>query len=136
VANGNLMRRMDEMGFDADLVRWVERVMEERKVIMSMDGKERDSMDVQVEVPQRSPVWPVRFILYLSGLFDKADEREEQLGSKGISFVHDVAWVEEGEDVGECTQRLQRCAMETLIWANKNACQFDIEKPEAILFTG
>jgi len=40
-----------------------------------------------------------------------------------------------GEDVGECTQRLERCAVETAIWAKKNACQFDIEKTEAMLFT-
>jgi len=43
--------------------------------------------------------------------------------------------VVEGEDVGECTQRLERCAAETTIWAKKNACQFDIEKTEAMLFT-
>jgi len=43
--------------------------------------------------------------------------------------------VVEGEDVGECTQRLEGCAKETQIWAKENACQFDIEKTEAILFT-
>ena len=46
-----------------------------------------------------------------------------------------MAWVVEGEDVGECTQRLERCATETTIWAKKNACQFDIEKMEVMLFT-
>jgi len=46
VAKGNLIKKMEEMGFEADLVRWVESFMEERKVIMSMDGKEGDSMDV------------------------------------------------------------------------------------------
>jgi len=49
VAKGNLIRRMEEMGFEADLVKWVESFMEERKVIMSMDGKEGDSMDVKWE---------------------------------------------------------------------------------------
>jgi len=39
VAKGNLIKRMEEMGFEADLVRWVESFMKERKVIMSMDGK-------------------------------------------------------------------------------------------------
>jgi len=47
VAKGNLIKRMEEMGFEADLVRWVESFMEDRKVIMSMDGKEGDSMDVE-----------------------------------------------------------------------------------------
>jgi hypothetical protein len=56
VAKGNLIKRMEEMGFEADLVRWVESFMEERRVIMSMDGKEGDSMDVETGVPQGSPV--------------------------------------------------------------------------------
>jgi len=135
VAKGNLIKRMEEMGFEADLVRWVESFMEDRKVIMSMDGKEGDSMDVETGVPQGSPVSPVLFVIYLSGLFGQVEKKEEECGSEGISFVDDVAWVVEGEDVGECTQRLERCAAETTIWAKKNACQFDIEKTEAMLFT-
>ena len=73
--------------------------------------------------------------LDLSGLFGQVEDKEEECGSEGISFVDDVAWVVEGEDVGECTQRLERCAAETTIWAKKNACQFEIEKAEAMWFT-
>jgi len=86
-------------------------------------------------VPQGSPVSPELFVIYLSGLFGEVENQEMECGSEGISFVDDVAWVVEGEDVGECTQRLERCAVETTIWAKKNACQFDIEKTEAMLFT-
>jgi len=59
VAKGNLIKRMEEMGFEADLVRWVESFMDDRKVIMLMDGKEGDSMDVETGGPQGSPVSPV-----------------------------------------------------------------------------
>jgi len=69
------------------------------------------------------------------GLFGQVDKKEEDCGSEGISFVDDVAWVVEGEDVGECTQQLEKCAAETTIWAKKTACQFDIEKTEVMLFT-
>ena len=41
----------------------------------------------------------------------------------------------EGEDVGECTQRLEGYAKEAQIWGKENACQFDIEKTEVILLT-
>jgi len=107
VAKGNLIKRMEEMGFEADLVRWVECFMEDRKVIMSMDGKEGHSMDVEMGVPQGSPVSPILFVIYLSGLFGQVEDKEKECGSQGISFVDDVAWVVEGEDVGECTQRLE-----------------------------
>jgi len=103
------------MGLEADLVRWVESFMEERKVITSMDEKEGDSMHVETGVPEGSPVSPVLVVIYLSGLFGQVEETEEESGSEGISFVDDVAWVVECEDVRECTQRLERCAVETTI---------------------
>jgi len=68
-------------------------------------------------------------------LFGRVEEQDKECGSEGISFVDDVAWVVEGEDVGECTQRLEGCAPEVQSWAKDNACQYDIEKTEAILFT-
>jgi len=133
VAKGNLIKRMEEMGFEADLVRWVESFMEDRKVIMSMDGKEGDSMDVETGVPQGSPVSPVLFVIYLSGLFGQVGKKETECGSEDISFVDDVAWVVGGEDVGECTRRLDRCDTETTLLAKENTCQFDIEKTEGKL---
>jgi hypothetical protein len=81
------------------------------------------------------PVSLVLFVIYLSGLFGRVEKKEEECGSEGISFVDDVAWVVEGEDVGECTQRLEGCTEEAQKWAKENACQFDIEKTEAMLFT-
>jgi hypothetical protein len=56
VAKGNLIKRMEEMEFEADLVSWEETVMEERKVITLMNRREGDSMDVQMGIPQGSPV--------------------------------------------------------------------------------
>jgi hypothetical protein len=63
VAKGKLIKRIEEMEFEADLVRWVESIIEERKVIMSMDGREGDSMDVETGVPKRSQVSPVLFVI-------------------------------------------------------------------------
>ena len=135
VAKGNLIKMMEEMGFEADVVRWVESFMEDRKVIMSMDGMEGDSMDVETVVPRGSPILLVLFIIYISGLFGEVEDTDAECGSEGISFVDDVAWVVEGEDVGECTQPLKKCATETMIWAKKNACLFDIKEAEAMLVT-
>jgi len=87
VAKGNLIKRMEEMEFEADLIRWVESFMEERKVIMSMDGRDGDIMEVETGVPQRSPVTPVLFVIYLSGLFGKVEEKERKSGCEGISFA-------------------------------------------------
>jgi len=92
-------------------------------------------MDVETEVPQGSPVSLVLFVVYLLGLFGKVERQEEQCNSEGISFVDDVAWVVDGEDVGECTQRLETCAAGAQNWAKENESQFAIETTEVIVFT-
>ena len=51
MAKGNLIERMEQMGFEADLVRWAESFMDERKVMMSMEGKKEHSMGVETGVP-------------------------------------------------------------------------------------
>jgi len=45
MAKGNLIQRIEEKGFEADLVSLVESFMEERKVIISMDAKDGDSIN-------------------------------------------------------------------------------------------
>jgi hypothetical protein len=99
VAKENLIKRMKEMEFQADLVRWVEDLIEERKVIMSMDGKEGDSMNVETGVPLWSPQSPVLLVIYLLGLFDVVKMKHKQSECKGISCVDDVPWLVETEGV-------------------------------------
>jgi hypothetical protein len=38
------------------------------------------------------------------GVVGKVEEKDTELESVGISFVDDVAWVVEGDGVGDCTQ--------------------------------
>ena len=129
-----LKKRMEEMGFEANLVRWVESFIQNRKESMLMDRKEGDSMDVETGVQQGSPGSPVLFIIDLSGFFGQVKIEEEDCRIEGISCVDDVAWVIEGEDAAEFAQRLQRCAAETIRWMKVYACQFEVETTEAILF--
>jgi len=135
VAKGNLINKMEEMGFEVDLVSWVESVTQERKVIMSMDVKQGNSIDMKKEVPYGLPVSLVVLIIYCSGLFSDVEEKEEESKSEVISFVDDVALVVDGGDVGECNERLETCAATAHSCATQTACLFDIEKPKAVLFT-
>jgi len=91
---------MEEMGYEADLVRDVENLMEERKVIMPMDGEEEDSQNVETGVPQGLPVLLVLLVIYLTELLSQVEKQEESCESEGISFVDDVAWVLDGGGCG------------------------------------
>jgi len=70
-----LSRRLDELGIELDLVRWTDSFMSGRKVKLVMEGREGEEHEVETGVPQGSPVAPILFTAYLSGIFDMLRRR-------------------------------------------------------------
>jgi hypothetical protein len=108
VAKGNLIQTMEDMKFEADLCRWVESFMSDRKVRIKIDGRTGKVMDVETGVPQGSPTSPILFAIYIAGLFKKAEKEAPKVTT--LSFVDDSAWVVEGREINQCTSQMQRCA--------------------------
>jgi hypothetical protein len=73
IAKGNLIKRMEEMGFEADVCRWVQNFMSDRRAMFKMDGREGKVMDVTTGVSQGLPVSPILFAIYISELFGKVE---------------------------------------------------------------
>jgi hypothetical protein len=71
---GNLIQIMEDMEFEADLCRWVERFMSDGKVKIQKDGRTGEKMDVETGVLQGSLTSPVLFAIYIAGLFKKAEK--------------------------------------------------------------
>jgi len=69
------------------LVRWTESFLSDCLVL---NGQEGDNHEVETGIPQGSPVSPILFTVYLSGLFGYVEEWAP--GVKALSFVDDVAW--------------------------------------------
>jgi ribonuclease HI len=142
VARGNLIKRMEDMGFEADICRWTESFMSDRRATIKMDGREGEVMDVETGVPQGSPTSPILFDIYISNLFfhlepppPKRFFQEKDKSITALSFVDDVAWVVRGDEVKQCVQQMEQCAKKAKEWAANNAVEFDIQKTEAVLFS-
>jgi hypothetical protein len=86
--------------------------MSERRVRLILDGEEGDVHRVETGIPQGSPVAPILFITYLSGIFE---EVEGSCEGKGLLFADDVAWWVEGKDDQEGAEKLTK--------ASKAACK-------------
>jgi len=88
---------------------------------------------VETGVPQGSPVAPILFTAYLSGIFDRVEAACPSI--QGLSFVDDVAWWAEGKSKKEVAEALGRVAGVAMDWAGTNGVTFDHAKTEAMFLS-
>jgi len=91
VAKGTLVNFMKISQMDGDLIRWMESFLSERMVEMIIEGNAMERHPVEAAVPQGSPVSPILFAIYTSGLIKWVEEYVS--AAEGLSFVHDLGWV-------------------------------------------
>jgi len=108
----NLMkvRRMGE-----DLIRWTENLCSEKTVEMIIERNVMQRHPVEAGVPQGSPMSPIIFAIYTSGLINWV---EEYVSAEGLSCVDDLGRVETGSDVNLLVMTLDRSAEQTIERAN------------------
>jgi len=132
VSKAHLGRRMEALGLEPDLIRWTTSFMPDRQVKIVLDGEMGEATPVDTGIPQGSPVAPILFTTYLSGIFDEVEATCR--GVKALSFVDDVAWWAGGKMEKEVARSLERAAEASLTWAANNGIAFDHGKTEAALF--
>ena len=133
VARGCLLRTMRAIGLDENLIDRTDSFMQNRRVIMSVDGQDDSPREVTTGLPQGSPISPVLFAIYIADIHAAVEDQVED--SRGISFDDDVTWLVEGRDIGEVVRKLERCVAASLEWAESNAVRFETSMTEAILFS-
>jgi ribonuclease HI len=129
---GKLIGVLRAAGFDERLISWVASFLQGRKAVLVIDGHEGREHPVSSGLPQGSPVSPILFLLYVSGL-GAAIEREIP-GMKVLSFVDDQGMVIGADSVEEACSTLQRAAKIAIDWGLDNGVQFDPGKTEACFF--
>jgi retron-type reverse transcriptase len=106
--------------------------MDDRRMIMELNHKSGSEHQLDSGIAQGSPVSPILFAVYMSGLFEYIEQKMKNR-VRVISFVDDIAWWTSAKDTaGVQWQHLIEVAAYTLEWVHDNAVTFDTEKTEAI----
>jgi len=100
-------------------------------MVIELSAMERHP--VEAGVPQGSPVSPILFAIYTSGLIKWVEEYVSEV--EVLSYVDDLIWVATGSDVNHVVSILERCAAKSIEWASRRWLQFDTAKTEAAQFT-
>jgi retron-type reverse transcriptase len=107
-----LLKRMVRVGVADNIVRLVDSFLSDQRAMLVIDGKTEESRSIQAGLPQRSPVTPVLFILYVSVMFQWLEDRHLMLQT--IPFVDDIGLVIECCELGDCTRQLERIARDPI----------------------
>ena len=107
--------------------------MRDRMIIMNVNGPDGEPESIMTGLPQGSPVSPVLFGIYISGIHETVLVRVQ--GAEGISFVDDITWFVTGPSVSVIREGLEACAKESILWGEQNAVRFEESKTEAPLLS-
>jgi hypothetical protein len=97
---------------DGDLIRWMESFFSESTVEMTIEENAKERHPVEAGVPHGSPVSPMLFAIYTSGLITWVERYVSE--AEGLSFVYDLGWVATGSDVNHDVSILVRYAAQRM----------------------
>lgn len=107
--------------------------MTDRKVQLVIDGHENNEREIETGIPQGSPVSPILFLIYISGVFEEVT-RICPLATS-LSSIDDLGFIVSGSSVKEVGKALKKIAKTVIEWGARNAVTYNTSKTEAVLFS-
>ena len=95
-----------------------------------IDGHNNQEKEVETGIPQGSPVSPILFLIYISGVFEQVEK--EPPGIVLLSFVDDLGFIASGLSVKEIANTLEKVGRLISEWGRKNAVTYDMAKTRSV----
>lgn len=105
----------------------------DRKVQLVIDGHDNREQNIEIGIPQGSPVLPILFLVYITEVFGKMTESYPTITS--LLFVDDLGFVASRHSVKELAKILGQITMVVLDFEKSNKVTYDVAKTEAVLFS-
>ena len=103
-----------------------------QKIQLVIDEYDNNKREIVTGIPSGSPVSPILFLIYISGVSNKVSETSPLIIS--LFFVHDLGFIALGSLVKKVVKTLEKAAKAVLKWERLNAVIYDTSKTEAVLF--
>ena len=133
VSRAKLVQRMADLGIDDDLIGWTQSFLTDRSVELVIDGFTNPRQKVESGIPQGSPVSPILFLIYISGMFSVVEEQLPNVTC--VSFVDDLGFITADRSISKIAEILEKAGHMMLEEGANNAVIYDMSKTEAALFS-
>jgi hypothetical protein len=104
-----------------------------RRTRIAYTGFESDWIYTCTGIPQGSPLSPILFLFFISGLLERFQEPED--GILGFGFVDDTNLITWGASAAENCRKLTTAHSQCEEWAREHSAQFAPDKYQLIHFT-
>src|SRR5436189_6315280 len=98
---------------------------------LKFDGNSQEMTDIEIGIPQESPISPILFLIYIRFLFV---ERKSSTDERILSYLDDIKLAVSSKSIEKNYQLLQKLAQDLLIKQQNNCMQFNMEKTKLIHF--
>jgi len=134
VVQARLLATMAKKGIPPKIIHWVRHFLSSRTVALAFNGQTGPDQDVEVGIPQGSPVSPILFNIYLSPLFEHTDRivQKEGTSSLTISYVDDIQFIVASESFAQNCRIIEACNNFTQTWGKASGVAFDDVKKDLI----
>ena len=131
VSKTKLLKIMDNLQLPEKVKTWTQSFLENRQLQLTFNGQIEELSPVKTGVPQGSPVSPILFLIYVSGL---AKDTALDSNSTLISYIDDIAIATKSTSWKKNSNTLQKAVHSLTRRGEQQAIQFDLAKTELLHF--
>jgi len=127
VSANQLIKIYINLGLPKSLCSWIDSFLVDRKIQLAFNNKTSIKADIQIGIPQESPISLILFLIYIRNLF-------QDLESRGMSYINNIDLVASSESIEKNYKILKKAAIRIFEKRANNLIQFNLEKTELIYF--
>lgn len=133
VSKIQLVAQMLELENYGDLIWWTKSFLTNQNLYLVIDDYNNSEKDIKTRIPQGSPVSPILFLIYISGVFEQLKREFSEIVS--LSFVDNLGFVASGTSIKEIAKALGKVGNLVIQWRQKNAVTYNTAKTKLVLFS-
>ncbi len=92
VSANQLIKIYIKLDLPKSLCSWIDSFLVNRKIQLTFNNGKSIKTDIQIGIPQSSPISPRLFLIYIRNLF-------QDLESRGMNYINDIGLVASSESV-------------------------------------
>ena len=133
VSHERLLAILKKKGFPEWFIGVITSFLQGRRTRIAYTGYESDWIENKAGIPQGSPLSPILFLFYISGLLEKF--QDPQGAALGFGFVDDTNLITWGTSARDNCRRLTAAHEECEAWVKRHGMKFAPDKYQLIHFT-